>query len=193
LRAWLLFLGSGRTAADSREVVRAFADHLNRVLNTTVSKSRLTVLVDPSSERRFVIARLVNRRIAPLDLNGSRAKLLLQQNVEVVEDDAPHVNTLTYMYRYQLHDDPKSWLFRWEYFRKRPKDDYPYPLAHFHVNAATGEFPDLQHKHFATRRVPLELVLWTLLAEWNVRPLENGWEPTLQESIDGFDERRTAN
>jgi hypothetical protein len=114
----------------------------------------------------------------------------VQQKVEV--GDA-HVATLTYHYRYQLDETKDSWRFRWEYFRSKPKKDYRYPLAHFHVNAVTEDRPDLSDLHFATRRVPLELVLWTLLAEWSVKPLYNDWEKTLNESIAGFDERRTKN
>jgi hypothetical protein len=39
----------------------------------------------------------------------------------------------------------------------------------------------------------LELVLWGLIAEWGVKPLdEEGWEKTLKGSIEGFDERLTA-
>jgi hypothetical protein len=135
--------------------------------------------------------RLVDQATAPLELNGVSAKLLVQQKVEV-EDD--HVTTLNYIYRYQLDDDAKkSWLFRWEYFRNKPKEDYPYPLAHFHVNAQSEHRKDIEHVHFPTRRVPLELVIWGLIAEWGVKPLdEAGWEKTLSESIEGFDERRTA-
>jgi hypothetical protein len=74
-------------------VVRGFADHLNGVINRTASECQLSVIADKSTDRpRFDIARLVDGAIAPLDLNGSRAKLLVQQKVEVEED---HVSTLT--------------------------------------------------------------------------------------------------
>jgi hypothetical protein len=94
----------------------------------------------------------VDRRIVPLELNGTTAKLVVQQKVEVQDD---HVTTLTYHYRSQLSDDVDSWLFRWEYFRNKPRDDYAHPLAHFHVNAASEHRADLEHVHFATRRVPM--------------------------------------
>jgi hypothetical protein len=169
-------------------VVRGFADHLNGVINRTASECRLSVIADKSTDRpRFDIARLVEGAITPLDLNGSRARLLVQQKVEV-EDD--HVSTLTYVYRYQLDETKGSWLFRWEFFRNKPKDDYPYPLAHFHVNANMETRADLDHVHFPTRRVPLELVLWDLIEEWSVKPLDDDWRAILEESIGGFDERQ---
>jgi hypothetical protein len=89
-----------------------------------------------------------------------------------------------------LDETKGSWLFRWEFFRNKPKDDYPYPLAHFHVNAGMESRADLNHVHFPTRRVPLELVLWDLIEEWSVKPLDDGWRAILEESIGGFDERQ---
>jgi hypothetical protein len=148
------------------------------------------VLSDPTTKRpRFTITRYEAGTIKPIELNGSGAMLLVQQSVEVEED---HVATQTYQYRVQGNEDRNSWVFRWEYFRKKPRKNYPYPLAHFHVNAASANYPDVPRMHFATRRVPLELVLWTLLAEGLVQPLDDKWETTLDESIAGFDERRTV-
>lgn len=67
------------------------------------------------------------------------------------------------------------WLLRWEYSRERPRADYAYPLAHIHA-----------------ARVPLELVLWHLIAEWGVTPKTDGWYDVLGESLAGFEQRRTA-
>jgi hypothetical protein len=134
----------------------------------------------------FDIVRRVEGLQAPLELEGTTARLLVQQKVEVVGE---HTQTITYVYRLQESDDPASWLVRWEYFRRPPRADYMYPLAHLHVNAAMEE-RDLPHIHLPTRRVPLELVLWDLIAEWGVRPLDPGWQKTLEESIEGFDERQ---
>jgi hypothetical protein len=48
------------------------------------------------------------------------------------------------------------------------------------------------HLHFPTRRVPIELVFWHLIAEWNVTPLSDSWREILGDSIDGFEERQTV-
>jgi hypothetical protein len=94
----------------------------------------------------------------------------------------------------------KSWVLRWEYFRERPRPDYEYPLAHLHANAEFVESARVEarldkppaHLHIPTARVPLELVLWHLIAEWSVTPKTDAWRGVLAESVEGFEERRTA-
>ena len=82
---------------------------------------------------------------------------------------------------------------RWEYFRERPEEpDYPYALAHVHVNAVSRGGRPLDRLHIPTRRVPLEMVLWHLIAEWEVATRKPDWRAILHESTMGFDERRTA-
>jgi hypothetical protein len=81
-----------------------------------------------------------------------------------------HCQTVSYAHRFQSPDD--VWLLRWEYSRERPRADYAYPLAHLHVNAefvesasAVGRLDKTpSHLHIPTARVPLELVLWHLIA-----------------------------
>jgi hypothetical protein len=91
-------------------------------------------------------------------------------------------------------------VLRWEYFRERPRLDYEYPLAHVHANAEFVE-PHLSvarldkppsHLHIPTARLPLELVLWHLIAEWHVTPKTDDWRTVLVESLEGFEQRRTA-
>jgi hypothetical protein len=166
----------------------------NSVLNRTVSKSRLSVLLEKGTDPpHFDLFRRVNNRVTPLELNGTSALLLVQHKIEVVGE---HCATLTYSYRYQRNEDPKSWICRWEYFRKPPKPDYRYALAHVHVNAdlarKAGSGEDVSGFHFPTRRVPLELVLLHLIQEWGVKPLKANWRKTLTTSVKGFEERRTA-
>lgn len=48
------------------------------------------------------------------------------------------------------------------------------------------------HLHVPTARVPLELVLLHLIAEWGVTPKTDGWFEVLDESLAGFEQRRTA-
>jgi hypothetical protein len=189
--AWSLSSDLGKTDAEAKRAAQGFADHLNGVLNRTVSKSRLSVVSEKgSSPPHFDITRLVKRQVAPLELTGTSAMLLVQQKIEVEGDG--HCATLTYSYRYQLAADPDSWVCRWEYYRKPPRDDYPYPLSHFHVNAALADREPLARRHFPTERVPLELVLHHLIAECGVMPIESDWQETLETSRSGFHERRTA-
>jgi len=115
--------------------------------------------------------------------------LFVRQVIEVVDG---HCRTEAYSYRLQADASRSSWLIRWEYYRDPPRTDYPYVLAHVHVN---GEFLDgepLGRLHVPTRRVPLELVIWHLIADWGVESKTTGWQVLLAGSIKGFDERRTA-
>lgn len=139
--------------------------------------------------------RLVDKTVTPLDLNGTGSVLLVQQKIAVVGD---HCATLTYTYRYQRNADPNSWICRWEYFRRPPKPDYQYPLAHLHVNAGlaekTGSGEYVGGMHFPTSRVTLEHVLLHLIEEWGVKPLlqKRKSREIVLASIEGFEERRTA-
>ncbi len=130
-------------------------------------------------------------------MHGVSERLFVSQAIEVV---GAHCQTVSYSYRYQSRDDKQSWLLRWEYFREPPRREYAYPLAHLHVNA---EFVDAGpaakrlskppgHLHIPTARVPLELVLWHVIAEWGVCSKSGDWQELLRESLKGFEERRRA-
>lgn len=88
-------------------------------------------------------------------------------------------------------NSPKSTLIRWEYDRNPPRPDYGYPPAHVHFHGHL-EGEDAQGLHVPAGRVPLEYVVWHLIAEWGAVPLADEWKAILEASIEGFQERRTA-
>ncbi len=132
-----------------------------------MSDARLSLLPLPHDSDTFEITRLVEREAVPLDLLGSTLRLFVSQTIVVVSG---HCQTESYAYRLQEDDSRQSWLLRWEYLREPPRPEYPYPAAHVHVNGAWERSEALDHLHIATRRIPLELVLWHLIAEWDVTP-----------------------
>jgi hypothetical protein len=67
-----------------------------------------------------------------------------------------------------------------------------YPRAHVHVNANFSDGASIGRLHIPTRRVPLELVIRHLITDWDVQPKNDGWQAILEESIQGFDDRRTV-
>jgi len=69
-----------------RRAAQRFADHLNGVLNRTVSDSRLVVAPIPGEPDTFKLTRVVEEDDVPLELDGTTARLFVQQ-VVVVEDD----------------------------------------------------------------------------------------------------------
>ena len=175
--------------APSRKVAQAFVDHLNSVVNGTVSHARLSVIPIPDDEDAFEVTRLVDSARAPLDLHGTQLQLFVRQTIVVVGE---HCQTESYSYRLQAEESAKTWLIRWEYFRDPPRLDYAYPLAHVHVNGTLLDGQPVGRFHVPTRRIPLELVVWHLIAEWGIDPRTQDWLQLLQTSIRGFDERRTA-
>jgi hypothetical protein len=190
--------GSGKTSIPSpRNVAQGFADHLNSVLNRTVSDARLTLVLARETPRpHFTLARFEHGRIASFGLLGSSLRLSVVQTVEI---EGEKVHTVTYHYRLAASDAKDAWFLRWEYSRRRPRPDYDYPLSHVHVKAA---FLDREAEallvdsaaslHIPTARVALELVLWHLIAEWGIRAKTPDWQNILSDSLEGFHERRTA-
>ncbi len=172
-----------------RSAAQAFVDHLNAVLNQTVTDARLSLLALPDDEHAFEITRLVGAARAPLDLLGSPLRLFVRHTVVVCDG---HCRTESYGYRLQSGEAAGSWLLRWEYFRDPPRPDYPYSLAHLHVNGSFAGGEPIAPLHIPASRVPLESVLWHLIAEWGVLPRGDGWRALLGESVDGFQRRRTA-
>ncbi len=160
-----------------------------------MTDARLSLVPIPGRETRYLLACFQNQERTPFVLHGVGERLFVQQAIEVVGD---HCQTVSYAYRFQSADD--VWLLRWEYSRERPKADYAYPLAHLHANAEFVERASAvarldktpSHLHIPTARVPLELVLWHLIPEWGVTPKTDGWFEVLDESLAGFERRRTA-
>ncbi len=140
----------------------------------------------------FTIACFEGRSIVPFALNGSSLLLLVKQEITVDDDGEPH--TISYGYRLATGNAKQDWLIRWEYFRQRPRSDYPYPLAHVHVNGqlVSGAHAALPKLHIPTSRLPLELVLWHLIAEWGVTPKSEDWQTILEESMESFESKRSA-
>jgi len=162
------------------------------VLNRTVTDARLTLLAQPGSGAHFTLACLEGTRPTDFALFGSTARLLLVHTVEVMGE---HCSTVSYSYRLSAGSAKESWLIRWEYFRDLPRPDYRYPLAHVHVNAGFAESieaRELPRLHVPTARIALELVLWHLIAEWEVDARTDDWRALLAESMSGFEDRRQA-
>jgi hypothetical protein len=187
-----------RTDVEAKRAAQGLVDHFNSVLNRTISESRLSALIEAgATPPHFDLLRRVAGVVTPIELNVTSRVLMFQQKIEVLDG---HCQTLTYSYRLQRTIDHRSWLCRWEYFRKPPKPDYPYPLAHVHVNAAQLEVREdgeiefganIGDKHFPTERVAFEHILLHLIEEWGVRPLSTDYREILADSLHGFGERRT--
>jgi hypothetical protein len=174
-------------------VAQSLAQHLNRVLNLTVSDSHLSVspIAGHSHGEKFQLARLVERQNVPLQLHGTTARLSVRQLV-VVKDG--RCRTDSYVYRFQADESPKSWLMRWEYRREPPVADYPYALAHMHIRATSPDGTPIDghpvdRHHIPAPQVPLEEIIRYLIADRGVKSKSKDWKAILEESAEGFEAR----
>ena len=177
-------------APTARARAQGFVDHLNGILNTTVTDGRLSLVPDPRHPASFHFSARSDGEDVAMPLHGSRLFLFVKQIV-VVGD---HVQTQQYSYRLQCDPrDRRSDILRWEHSRDRP-EGYGYALSHVHINGELVADPPTKTTpriHIPTGRVALELVLWHLLAEWGVESRTDDWQSVLQGSLDGFRDRRT--
>ncbi len=167
-------------------MAKSLADHLNRVLNLTVSDARLSVspVTGDGDGETFQLERIVEGEDVPLELYRSTARLSVQQ-VVVVKDR--RCKTKSYEYRYQADESRKSWLMRWDYSRERPRPVYPYGLSHMHIRATLpNETPidahPVDHHHIPCPRTPLEEIIRYLIAERGVKSKSKDWEAIIEGS-----------
>ena len=167
-----------------RGAAQRFADHLNGVLNATVSDSRLVVAPIPGEPDTFKLTRVVEEDDVPLELDGTTARLLVHE-VVVVEDD--QCRTESYLYRLQADQSARSTLVRWEYRRDPPRAKYLYPRAHVHVNGTSPTGSRQAPSTSPPRACRWKSVLRNLISDWGVKPRTNDWEAILKESAEAFD------
>lgn len=161
------------------------------MLNSTVSDARLSLLTRPAASARYRIACVHDARPVAFAMHGTSLRLYVEHEVDVADAIA---HTASYRYVLQASDTPDSWLLRWEYLRERPSG-YVYPLGHLHVRAGLpGDVATkpLERLHIPTARVAVELVLRHLITEWGIQPKTDDWWSILEDSLSGFEGRRTA-
>jgi hypothetical protein len=163
-----------------RAFLQGFVDYLNEVLNKTVTTSRLSVITHTPPQ--FVVARLQDRAICPLELTPKgwlhfRLMATVQPNGKIIVEEAVWV--------YSLSPQPEEgkWVFRYDY-RLSPQDNYP--CAHIHINA--GQFKGV---HFPTSRVSIEQIVAHLIIEHGIKPKCENWFDILKTSHEGFVSLRT--
>ena len=82
------------------------------------------MLALPYSTGAFELIRLVDRASAPLDLDGTSARLFVRQIIDVVDG---HCQVESYSYRLQADESVESWLIRWSTTAQRRDPTTPTP------------------------------------------------------------------
>ncbi|HVC33571.1 MAG TPA: hypothetical protein VNL16_08690 [Chloroflexota bacterium] len=154
----------------------AFRDTLNRTINKTVSRDRLTVVPHTVDPTRAVIVAVVqgSHQVFRAIRLGNGHYLSVRMDVHLIPDGvSTDANSIAYRQSEETRGD--DWIFRYEYERLQAESGtYPYPVAHWHVNATPAAyagarpFPEL---HLPTGRLSLEDIIRHLIVEHAVPTL----------------------
>lgn len=175
----------GRTL---REAAQTFCDHVNSVLNRTVTRARLVVFgVAPRIQVAFRQAgRPFNAR---LQTSFGRIGLYLGQvcESEIGQDGIHTLRTVAYTYTLTPAgaDEP---LLRWEYVRSPPPGA---EWCRHHLQGPVeleihGNSVLLDDLHLPTGYVTFEEVLRFCIVDLGVRPQHRNWSAILKRSYEQF-------
>ena len=145
-------------------------EHLNQVLATTVTQTRLVPVEPRALAARFGTLRLYLGQVCDgVPLSDGRVQL----------------RTISYKYTLTAEDEPEP-LFRWEYGRQLPG-----LYCRHHLQGAVplqiGRYArSLNDLHLPTGYVAIEDVLRFCVADLSVRPRSEGWDQILRDSHERF-------
>ncbi len=170
------------------QISQQFADHVNRILNTTVTERRLAVYMigrNISSigfqDQLGVSHTLIRTSYGPMELD-------LRQTCDPVTDEETGLLTLrTTAYRYTVapEGDPEP-LLRWEFVRFPANPDAAWCRHHFQgpirlgIQNREGDEANLNRRHLPTSGVATEDVLRFCIADLGVQPLIDDWDQQLR-------------
>lgn len=180
------------------EAGRSFSDHLNRLLNTTLTKSRIQVFEPEGSARIHVTFREQGATTsAPLSTKYGPMTLFIGQVCEGVPMPNGRQRLVTVEYRYTLTLGTRdAWadtepLLRWEYVRE-PEAGGLWCRHHVQGPMAIPFGRDrnvpLNDLHLPTGYVPIEDIIRFCLVDLGVHPLSPDWHRILNESYRRFRE-----
>ncbi len=185
----------GRTVL---EASRTFSDYLNRLLNTTLTRSRIQAFGPEDSPRINVAFREhAVATSAQLYTKYGPMTLYVGQVCEGVRMPSGMQRLITVEYKYTLTPGNRdAWattepLLRWEYVRE-PEAGGLWCRHHLQgpVTVPLGRSGNvlLNDLHLPTGYVPIEEIIRFCLVDLDVRPLSNDWPRILGESYAKFRE-----
>ena len=177
-------------AESLRAASQAFCDHVNRVLATTITQTRLQVILSPDAPRAQLAFRQGGQPIpARLTTRFGLMGLYLGQvcTADRTPDGLHELRTVEYRYTV-TPDGAAEPLLRWEYIRTPGPEDL---WCRHHLQGPIHlEFPrdtvSLNDLHLPTGYVPFEDVLRFCIVDLGVRPLSEDWDRILRESYARF-------
>lgn len=169
---------------------RTFADHLNHILNTTVTQRRLSIVI--SNQQIAVIGFRTPARASEALIHTSygRMELDLRQTCDATIDEESNQLTLrTLSYRYTLRPAGAAEpLLRWEFVRFPADADATWNRHHFQgpirlgIYDSSGVEAILNRWHLPSGSIAIEDVLRFCITDLGVRPLVDDWDRRLQDT-----------
>jgi hypothetical protein len=168
-----------------------FKEHLNFLLNKTVTDAPLSLLLIPPLPRAL-LRFWQNDRLVCVKV-GRSYHLFIGQTLEAVKDGKRYrLRTLAYAYR--ITEGPSfddRCLFRWEYNSREYKESLA-PRHHLHFPAtlrcAGNRILDTEALHIPSGWITIEEIIRFLVHELEVKPKSNNWDTLLRDSEQKFRE-----
>jgi hypothetical protein len=176
---------------DVRDVVQQLTDYYNRLLSTTVTRTRLVVFDVGDSDLLRIAFRQGGVPIeAPLRTRFGPMWLSIGQVCAALPYEGRVVPT-TLRYRYTIRaDDQDEPTFRWEYLSRRQLrhgDRYCRHHLQGPLDIPFGNgILDLNKVHLPTGYVTIEEVIRFCLVDLEAPPLTSEWEQVLTDSYEEF-------
>jgi hypothetical protein len=178
-----------RTAASA---VQLFCDHLNRLLNTTLTRARLGFAGEPGG-KSVVNIRLKEGVDSFAGLKTAHFGSVFLQLAQLVTTDPAGKRwhrLRTVRYRYSLSGHPEhDALVRWDYSREQEHGSKPWCRHHIQGSLEVklpGGVAKLNDFHLPTGYVAVEDIVRFCIVDLGVKPLSPDWDGILRESSRAF-------
>lgn len=172
------------------QMTQRFTDHLNRILNTTVTQQRLSMFITNQGTALIGFRAPGSSQVARLRTDYGPMELDIRQTCDAVTDDETGLLTLrTLSYRYTIapQGDPEP-LLRWEFVRFPANPDATWCQHHFQgpiplgIHNRVGEEAHLNRWHLPTSGIAIEDVLRFCITDLGAEPIGADWDQQLRES-----------
>jgi hypothetical protein len=172
--------------AESPEAaVRKFQKHLNRVLNTVLTRYRLEFWKGPGNF--FYLSFLANDEPVAVRLDRRPWHLFLSQTLEAVGLKSDKIELKTVAYAYRIQSSPRidvEPFVRFEYVGSRRDADFAYSRNHvqFHRDYHSIVTPFSPSKfHTPTGWVTIESIIRFAITDLKVPPRVSNWRQILND------------
>jgi hypothetical protein len=176
-----------RRCSDGGEAAfQPFADLASLLLRLTLLREGENVVLKRGPNRSHAALQNLKGSNIPLRLRDGR---FLKCDASLYVDyDSGYLKVAKSRYQYQVDEEGKQWVFRYDYLRQ-PGESYAHPPAHLQVNGSLAAEPPvidqpLKKIHFASGRVSLEGVIRTIAVQFRAGANVDSalWQPVFAES-----------